>query len=267
MLLLKHALLPSARISVSVSCEHPEGVAMDQRYPASGQPADPAQPAPGTGHRGTDSWTVPPDPGTGHHGTDSWTVPPDPGCYEERYKVAGVVVSLAASLLVLGLLAAILGWHPQLIVAAFTVVLAIPTVLAMALHPVAFRADHGGVTLGAVRVLPPRPAVFIPWADIEQIILYPAGSGRKAAEYVGVQRHEGAPALPYGNKWAPDCPIPGVAAGAARRMNHWRLDRARLAAVTAAVAPGIPIIEVQEATPYGALGDRSHPWGRPPRPL
>ncbi len=227
---------------------------MDQRYPSSGQPTAPAQPAPGIRHRGMNPWTV----------------PPDPGCYEERYKVAGVALRLAASLLALGLVAAFLGWHPQLItvgIAAFTAVLAIPTVLAMALHPVAFRADHTGVTLGAVRVLPPRPAVFIPWADIEQIILYAEGSGKKAVECVGVQRREGAPALPYGNKRAPGCPVAGVAAGAARQMTHWWLDREQLAAVTATVAPGIPIIKARGAIPSRALGDHSNLWGRPPRQL
>jgi hypothetical protein len=192
-------------------------------------------------------------------------VPPDPGCYEERYKLTGVAVSLAGGLLAAGLGAL---WHtPQLIFAAFTVVLAIPAVLAMALHPVAFRADQAGVTLGAVRVLPPRPAVFIPWADIQEIILYVAGSGRKGVECVGVQRRAEAPALPYGNESAPGCPVPGVAAGAARRMTHWRLDRERLAAVTAAVAPGIPIIEAQTAIPSGASGDPIYPLGRPPRPM
>jgi hypothetical protein len=37
--------------------------------------------------------------------------------------------------------------------------------------------------------------------------------------------------------------VPGVAAGASREITGWRLDRERLAAVTAAVAPGIPIVE------------------------
>ena len=223
---------------------------MDQHYPSSGQPTSPARPAPGTRHRGWDP-----------------TVPPDPGCYEERYQVAGAALSLAATLLVLGLLAAVWGWHSQLIVVAFPVLLAIPAVLAMALHPVAFRADHTGVTLGATRVVPPRPAVFIPWGDIEQIILYTAGSGRKAVECVGVQRREGAPALPYGNKWASGCPVGGVEAGAARRITHWRLDREWLAAVTAAVAPGVPIIEAQAPIPSVVLGDHIKPLGRPPRQL
>jgi len=39
--------------------------------------------------------------------------------------------------------------------------------------------------------------------------------------------------------------VPGVAAGAARPIKNWRLDRERLAAVTAAVAPGIPVIDAR----------------------
>jgi len=176
---------------------------------------------------------------------------PDPGCYEERYRTSRAVQVLASALFALGL--GVL-WHTPLIFAALTVLLAVPAVLALVLRPVAFRADHAGITLGSDRLLPRRPAVFIPWTDVERIILYP---DRKAAglgdyiwasgevECIGVLRREGAPALPYGNKRAPGCPVPGVAAGATRRVIHWRLDRERLAAVTAAVAPGIAVIEAR----------------------
>ena len=176
---------------------------------------------------------------------------PDPARYEERYRPTGAALGLASALLALGL-----GflWHTQLIFAALTVLLAIPAVLAIARRPVAFRADHAGITLGSDRLLPRRPAVFIPWADVERIVLYP---GRKAArsgdylwasgevEYIGVQRRDGAPALARGNKQAPWCPVPGVAAGATRPIKNWRLDRERLAAVTAAVAPDIPVIDAR----------------------
>ena len=105
--------------------------------------------------------------------------------------------------------------------------------------------------------------MFIPWADVERIILYP---GRKAAgfgdylwasgevECIGVQRREGAPALPYGNEQAPGCPLPGIAAGATRRIKNWQLDREQLAAVTAAVAPGIPVIEARDDPGRGIEG-------------
>jgi hypothetical protein len=176
---------------------------------------------------------------------------PDPGRYEERYRLTGAALGLVSALLALGLG---LLWHTQLIFAALTVLAVIPAVLAVALRPVAFRADHAGITLGSDRLLPRRPAVFIPWADVERIVLYP---GRKAAgfgdylwasaevEYIGVQHRDGAPALARGNKQAPWCPIPGVAAGATRPIKNWRLDRERLAAVTAAVAPDIPVIDAR----------------------
>jgi hypothetical protein len=114
----------------------------------------------------------------------------------------------------------------------------------------AFRADYAGITLGAVpgRLSGRGPAVVIPWADVERIILYPAyprGQGGYAqAQCIGVQRRQDAPDLPRGNEQAPGCPVPGVAAGASRRIAGWRLDRERLAAVTAAVAPGIPVIDI-----------------------
>ena len=138
---------------------------------------------------------------------------PDPARYEERYRPTGAALGLASALLALGL-----GflWHTQLIFAVLTVLLAIPAVLAIARRPVAFRADHAGITLGSDRQLPRRPAVqmSIPWADAEKIIVYPGyTSSGGQAQYVGVQRREGAPPLPYGNEQVPWYPVPGVAAG------------------------------------------------------
>jgi hypothetical protein len=81
-----------------------------------------------------------------------------------------------------------------------------------------------------------------PWTDVEKIIL-PGYTGTGQAHYIGIQRRDGAPALPYGNEQAPGWPVPGVMAGATRRVIRWRLDRARLAAVIVAVAPGVRVIE------------------------
>jgi hypothetical protein len=177
---------------------------------------------------------------------------PDPGCYEERYRLTRPARILASAFLslVLGVL-----WHQQLIFAVLTVLLAVPAVLALVLRPVAFRADYAGITLGSDRLLPHRPAVFIPWTDVENIIFYPRPtSSVDQARYIGVQRRDGAPALPYGNKQAPGCPVPGVVAGATRRIKSWRLDRDRLAALTAAVAPGVPIIEAGTGPNQGVAG-------------
>jgi hypothetical protein len=178
---------------------------------------------------------------------------PDQGCYEERYRLTGsAALGLAASLLSIGLG---LLWHTPVVFAVTAVILAAVAaqgggVFSAARRMVAFRADQAGITLGAVPgKLTPRHglAVFVPWADVEQIILYPAhprGQGRYArVQCVGIQRRQGAPALSQGNEQAPSCPVPGVPAAASRRVTGWRLDHERLAAVTAAVAPGIPIID------------------------
>jgi hypothetical protein len=166
---------------------------------------------------------------------------PDPGRYEEHYDYGRAARALVGGLLALGLGLLL---HTQLIFSALAL-LAIPVAIArLAFRSVALRADHAGITLGSERPLPRRPAVFIPWADVEKMILYPGyTSSGDQAQYLGVQRREGAPALPYGNEQAPWCPVPGVATGATRRIKNWRLDRERLAAVTAAVAPGIAVTE------------------------
>jgi hypothetical protein len=102
-------------------------------------------------------------PGRGHHAQQlsGLCCRPDPARYEERYRLTGAALGLASALLALGLGCL---WHTQLIFAALTVPLAIPAVLAIACRPVAFRADHAGITLGSDRQLPCRPAVFISWA-------------------------------------------------------------------------------------------------------
>src|SRR5215468_9683718 len=111
---------------------------------------------------------------------------PDPGCYEERYRLTGEAAGgLAVGLVSVGLglmrqppiSAAALILAIPVIFSAIAVVLAVPGLITMARRKTAFRADYAGITLGtlpdgmAVRRGSP---VFIPWADVEQIILYPS---------------------------------------------------------------------------------------------
>ena len=189
---------------------------------------------------------------------------PDPGCYEERYRPAGH----AALGLAVGLVSVALGivWHPSTISAtavilavpvafsAVAILLAMPGVVALGRRMVAFRADYAGITFGAVPdnwTFFRTPPVFVPWGDVERIVLYRAHPRVQGAYgeagWIGVQRRAGALDLPRGNERAPGCPVPGVAAGAARKITGWRLDRERLAAVVAAVAPGIPVVDVSTA--------------------
>jgi len=180
---------------------------------------------------------------------------PDPGCYEERYRLTGQ----AAASLAVGLISVGLGvlWQPPIsaaavvlaipvIFSAIAVLLAVPGLVAMARRKTAFRADWAGIMLGtlpdSMALLRGSP-VFIAWADVERIILYPSGLSEPGAParigYIAVQRREAAAAPP------PDgaTPAPGSATPAAHKITGWRLDRERFAAVAAAVAPGVPIVE------------------------
>lgn len=185
---------------------------------------------------------------------------PDPGCYEERYRLTGSAALVLAS----GLLAIGLGfvWHAQVIFTVIGVVLAVVAAMgggvsAAARRMIAFRADQAGITLGA---LPgrPSPAVFTAWQDVEQIILYqvhPRGQGPNArVPCIGIKRRAGAAALSRGNEQAPGCPVLGVATNATRRITGWRLDRGRLAEVTALAAPGIPIVDASAGLIPGGQG-------------
>jgi hypothetical protein len=183
-------------------------------------------------------------------------VPPELDRYEERYRLTiGAALGLAS---ILALILGIIG-HLWAIFVPVALVLALlatqvrqapngfATAFAAARRMIAFRADPTGITLGAVPGNPRggKAPVLVPWADIQQIILYPVnpvGRGRYAqVKCIGIQRRPEAPALPEGNEQAPGCPVPDVASGATRRIIGWRLDRERLAAVIAAAAPGIPV--------------------------
>ena len=174
--------------------------------------------------------------------------------YEERYRPTGrAAVGLAASVLlvVVGFL-----WRLPVIFLPLGAALAVLTaqgagVIDRVRRTTAFRADQAGITLGAV---PDKLTVrrgsrlFIPWTDVQRIILYPVHprgrGGRTAVQCIGIQRRATAEPLRWGNEQAPSCPVPGVPAWATRMITGWRLDRSRLAAVTAAVAPGVPILDI-----------------------
>jgi hypothetical protein len=175
----------------------------------------------------------------------------DQGLYEERYRLTGsVALSLAVSLGMLALaLHASEGEWLALSVLAFVSV-TVPALTTAVGRKVAFRADPLGITLGAAPLSWPgrdSTPVFIPWSDVEQIVLYAGPKsgelGARERQCIGIQRRPGAPRLPRGNGPAPRCPVPGLAEGATRQVVGWRLDRERLAALTAAVAPCVPVID------------------------
>ena len=147
----------------------------------------------------------------------------DPGHYEERYRLTGrAIAGLAVSVVVVGL-----GflWQSPVIFLVIGIILAVfvaqgAGVFDLAWRTIAFRADHEGILLGAVpdKLSVRRgSALFIPWADVERIILYPAyprGPARRSAvQCIGVQRRAAAAPLRWGNEQAPGCPVPGSRPG------------------------------------------------------
>jgi len=159
---------------------------------------------------------------------------PDPGCYEERYRLtAGAAPTLGVSLFVIGLRFR----TEALWVAGVVIAVALAVVLGPAMaarRRVAFRADYAGLTFGSAPgalMVRRGPQVFIPWGEVDTIVLHPddsgiAGrSGRVArVARVEVRRRDQAGAM-------------------TREVSGWRLNRERLTSVTAAVAPGIAVVE------------------------
>jgi hypothetical protein len=174
---------------------------------------------------------------------DDRSMLPDPGRYEERYRMTtGAVPVVAVSLVLFGLLFRTEAlWATEAIIALALAVLLVPAVAARRL--VAFRADYAGVLLGAEpRALMAgrgRP-VFIPWHEVDQIVLHPDTSGLPGAKgQVGRIEVRRRTVPPAGDEQAQE---PGTAA-VTRSVRGWRLDRERLALITGAVAPGVPVIE------------------------
>jgi len=176
-------------------------------------------------------------------------MPPDPSGYEERYRLTRHDVAPPIVYVVLSVVSVI--WFHTLIIIVVGGAAMLPYIILIAGRRVAFRADYTGITLGVNPTGRKFYATRIPWADVEMIVLYTlrwhsrgevAGSAGTRG-YIGIQRREGAPSLPHGNQPALNRPGPRVAAGATRDITTWRLDRNRLAAVIAVVAPAVRIFD------------------------
>jgi hypothetical protein len=190
-------------------------------------------------------------------------VPLDQGLYEERYRLAGsIAASLAVSLVMIGV-AVHFSYGTWMALAALAFLgITVPALAAAASGRIAFRADVLGITLGASPLSWPgrdSSPVFIPWSDVERIVLYSGPKSREQGardrQWIGIQRRPGAPRLPRGNGPARRCPVPGLAEGATRQVVAWRLDRERLASLTAAVAPNIPVIDADPDAEGPAIED------------
>ncbi len=170
-------------------------------------------------------------------------MPPGPGGYEIRFRLAGWEALIPP----LGLLCLAAGifspdsLYLRVVLIAFGGYLTVPYVIMLAGRTAVFRADQEGITLGPEVPMRQFSAEFFPWADIKEITVYTITRwsrtpGKQPGTYIGIVPRRTPPA------------------GAARRINTWQLDRGRLAAVTAAAAPGVPIVEAGKIDPWTSTG-------------
>lgn len=131
---------------------------------------------------------------------------------------------------------------------------------------VAFRVDERGVTFGGGPFRYRSSCRFFPWEDIEAITLWqryiPYMIGRRtlftirSVRYIGLQRHVGARSITPGRRGLADrpahaAPVSSIAAGAARNITAWVLDRDRLVEAVAAYAPAVRIeTDATVSTPW-----------------
>jgi hypothetical protein len=186
-----------------------------------------------------------PAPGTAPgQAPERYRMPPDPACYEIRFRLGyeALLPIVGLLLLAMGVFAPPESLFARVFGIALGGLYVVPYVILLVTRTIVFRADQAGITLGPELPMLQFFTVFIPWADIKKITLYKITRmsrtmGKQPGTYIGIVPHDRAPADP-----------------AARRINTWRLDRERLAAVTKAAAPGTPIADAGEINPWDDAG-------------
>jgi hypothetical protein len=166
------------------------------------------------------------------------SMPPEPGCYEIRFRLTGLGAFrlFGLVLLALGIFRYQSPLYEQVILVAIGGLVALRYVIAVVSRMVLFRADTAGIALGTLgRLGLSSSTVFIPWTDIRKIALYKITRRAKrvgqTGSYMVIVAHGGA----YGS---------------GRRIDSWRLDPERLAAVAAAAAPGVPVVDAGDIDPW-----------------
>jgi hypothetical protein len=174
-------------------------------------------------------------------GRTSWrySVPPDPSCYEIRFRLTAFYafnVSFGLIWIAVGIFQHQQSLYERLIMVALGALFALRVMIPIVSRKILFRADPTGLTLATMgRFGFVRSTLFTPWTDIEKIALYKITrstmrGAREGSYMVIVPR--------------------GAAHGSARRIDTWRLDPERLAAVAAAAAPDVPVADAGYIDPW-----------------
>lgn len=176
-----------------------------------------------------------------------YSVPLDSGCYEIRFRLTGLgaySVIFGLVLIAIGVFRSQSSLYERLGWAALGGLIALRELIPIVSRKILFRADPGGITLATRgRFGFPSPNVFIPWTDIKKIALYKitrrSSKFGQTGSYIMGQTGSYMIIVPRGG-----------ARGRARRIDTWRLDTERLAAVTAATAPDVPVDDAGDVDPW-----------------
>jgi hypothetical protein len=117
---------------------------------------------------------------------------------------------------------------------------------------VALAVTAEGITLGLAPPWPASRSAFVPWSDIEAVILWRQDAGRATMRYIGVVRRADAPPLPGSAKssalrrinkaFVPRHLSEGVVADS-RQISFWRLNKTRLTTAVNHFRPDVPVVD------------------------
>jgi hypothetical protein len=117
---------------------------------------------------------------------------------------------------------------------------------------VALAVTADGIALGAVPPWPASRTAFVPWSDVEAVVLWQQATGYTSTYYVGVHRREGAPPmsgsarssmLRRANMMFVPAHLPAALVADSRPVSWWRLDQARLVTAVNHFAPQVAVVD------------------------
>jgi len=163
-----------------------------------------------------------------------------------------ILVPTCAGFVFLGILMVRDGQLAGALVCLFGGAYIVLSVWAMVSRRIALAVTEDGITLGQLPPWPARRTSFVPWSDIEAVILWEQELRRSTMRYIGVVRRPGAPPLPGSarsprlrrmNKAVVPAELSEDLVADSRQINFWRLDKGRLITAVNHFRPDVPVME------------------------